>query len=93
MRLSDGRKAFLLHWAKTTARVFLILWLLLTWIFQGSAEGGAIWAALLTVFVAGGGVYLRWHDALSDQDVLDLLDGAAVAAAGRSAGMAGADND
>jgi hypothetical protein len=73
-RLTGARLSFLAQWAKTIFKLFFVLWVLLTWVFQGTPEGGAIWALLLTVFIGGGAVYLRWHDGLSDQDVLTLLN-------------------
>ena len=70
MLISSPRKAFLAKWTKTITKLFLVLWIGLTWFFEGTPEGGAIWAGFLALFIGAGGMYLRWDDALSDSEVL-----------------------
>lgn len=72
--LSPLRYQFLKKWLKTSISTFVLLWLFFSWAFQASSNSSALWASLFTVFLCGGGTYLRWSDGLSDDEILKLAE-------------------
>lgn len=64
------RGQFLKKWLKISAYTFFGLWLFLAWAFQAAYEPSAIWALFFTIFVCGGGMFLRWADGYSDIEIL-----------------------
>lgn len=70
--LSPARRQFLKTWLKTIAYMFAGLWLFLAWAFQATYFASGLWAGFFTVFLGGGGMFLRWSDGLTDDEILAL---------------------
>lgn len=65
-----SRRAFWLRQLKTLSISFGLIWILFTWQFEASFFGATFWAALLSLFLTGGQLYLTYDNLLTDNEVI-----------------------